>query len=56
VIKDGDGPVTQGMREVYADQRRELDRLMGQWRDIGTAVDRFNAAVREAGLGVVNVR
>jgi photosystem II stability/assembly factor-like uncharacterized protein len=56
VIKDGDGPVTQGMHEVHADQRRELDRLMGQWRDVGVSVERFNAAVREAGLGVVNIR
>jgi photosystem II stability/assembly factor-like uncharacterized protein len=55
-IKDGDGPVTQGMREVYADQRRELDRLLSEWREVVDGIQRFNERVREAGLGGVSVR
>jgi photosystem II stability/assembly factor-like uncharacterized protein len=56
VVKDGDGPVTQGMREVHADQRRELDRLSSRWRETVGEIERFNAAVREANLGAVNVK
>jgi photosystem II stability/assembly factor-like uncharacterized protein len=55
-IKDGDGPVTQGMREVYDDQRRELERLLREWREALAAVDRFNAAVKEAGVPAVTVK
>ena len=31
IVKDSDGPVTQGMREVYADNAKELARLEGRW-------------------------
>jgi hypothetical protein len=31
-VKDSDGPVTQGMREVYAENAKELARLEAIWR------------------------
>src|SRR5207248_861485 len=33
-VKDSDGPVTQGMREVYADNAKELARLEAIWRQL----------------------
>jgi len=33
-VKDSDGPATQGMREVYADNAKELARLDGEWRRV----------------------
>jgi hypothetical protein len=33
-VKDSDGPVTQGMREVYADNAKELSRLDAIWRGL----------------------
>ena len=33
-VGDSDGPVTQGMREVYADHHKELERLLSEWREI----------------------
>ncbi len=33
-VKDSDGPVTQGMREVYAEHAKELARLDGIWRKL----------------------
>lgn len=32
--KDSDGPITQGMREVYADQFGELERLLLEWNSL----------------------
>lgn len=32
LVKDSDGPVTQGMREVYADNAKELTRLDATWK------------------------
>jgi len=40
---EGDGPPTQGMREVYAELRRELDGLVAEW-----------AAIVESDLAVLN--
>jgi photosystem II stability/assembly factor-like uncharacterized protein len=31
---DSDGPVTQGMKEVYLDHHKDLERLMSEWRQI----------------------
>jgi hypothetical protein len=31
-VKDSDGPVTQGMREVHAENAKELSRLNSVWR------------------------
>jgi hypothetical protein len=33
-VMDADGPVTQGMREVYADNAKELARLEAIWRGL----------------------
>ncbi len=55
-IKDGDGPVTQGMREVHEDQRREWARLSQEWRDVIAEVQRFNAAAKAAGVPAIGVK
>jgi photosystem II stability/assembly factor-like uncharacterized protein len=35
-LGEGDGPVTQGTKEVYAEHKRDLDRLLTNWRQIIT--------------------
>ena len=32
--REGDGRPTQGMREVYAEQRKELDGLVAEWKAV----------------------
>jgi photosystem II stability/assembly factor-like uncharacterized protein len=45
---DGDGRPTQGMREVHADLKKELDALTAEWRVIlETDVPALNAKARE---------
>ena len=40
---DSDGPITQGMKEVYAEHGKELAKVLGEWRDfVGTEVPRLN--------------
>jgi photosystem II stability/assembly factor-like uncharacterized protein len=56
MVKDGDGPVTQGMREVYEDQRRELVQLTKDWREVTADVQRFNEAAKSAGIPAISVR
>ena len=55
-VKDGDGPVTQGMREVHDDQRREWERLSKEWREVVAEVQRFNAAAKAAGIPAIGVK
>lgn len=55
-IKDGDGAVTQGMREVYEDQRRELSRLAKEWQEVLNEVQRFNADAKAAGVPAIGVK
>jgi hypothetical protein len=51
---DGDGRPTQGMREVHAELRRELDALDAEWRAILEAdVAALNAKARELAPGFV---
>ncbi len=46
-VKDADGPVTQGMREVYAEDAKELARLSAQWRAlVATEIARLNEESR----------
>jgi hypothetical protein len=46
-VKDADGPVTQGMREVYAENAKELARLSEQWRTlVATEIARLNEQSR----------
>ena len=33
-LGDSDGPVTQGMKEVYGDHHKDLERLLSEWRQI----------------------
>jgi photosystem II stability/assembly factor-like uncharacterized protein len=44
---DSDGPITQGMKEVYAEHVKELGKLAAQWRVLVTGVAMLN---REAAL------
>jgi hypothetical protein len=45
---DGDGRPTQGMREVYAELKKELDALAAEWKAIlETDVPALNARARE---------
>jgi hypothetical protein len=45
---DGDGRPTQGMRDVYAELRKELDGLGAEWKTIlETDVPALNAKARE---------
>lgn len=51
---DGDGRPTQGMREVHAELRKELDALAAGWRAIvETDVPALNAKARELAPGFV---
>ena len=53
---DGDGPPTQGMREVYAGLRKELDALAAEWKAIlETDVPALNARARELAPDLVVV-
>ncbi len=46
-VKDTDGPVTQGMREVYAEDAKELARLSEIWRALAaTELARLNEEAR----------
>jgi photosystem II stability/assembly factor-like uncharacterized protein len=49
-VKDSDGPVTQGMREVYADNAKELARLESIWRQLlADEITRLNDQARTLG-------
>jgi photosystem II stability/assembly factor-like uncharacterized protein len=53
---DGDGSPTQGMREVYAGLRKELDALAAEWKAIlETDVPALNARARELAPDLVVV-
>ena len=53
-LKDSDGRPGQGMREVYAEQRKLLETYEGQWRELlaGDLV-RFSEQIRNMGGGIV---
>jgi photosystem II stability/assembly factor-like uncharacterized protein len=52
----GDGPPTQGVREVYADQKRELDALDAEFRALVSAdVAALNRQARELNLGDIPI-
>jgi photosystem II stability/assembly factor-like uncharacterized protein len=53
-VQDGDGRPTQGMRDVYAGLKEELDALSAQWKTIlETDVPDLNAKARELVPGFV---
>ncbi|MBI3409227.1 MAG: glycosyl hydrolase [Planctomycetes bacterium] len=43
---EADVPLTQGMREVYADVARELGTLLGEWRSCREDLNRINERAR----------
>jgi hypothetical protein len=47
-VKDSDGPITQGMREVSAECTKEFAELEGQWNELVNDVYRLS---RDAGAG-----
>jgi photosystem II stability/assembly factor-like uncharacterized protein len=55
VVNESDGPVTQGMRDVYADLAKELRTLETEWNVCRDALARLNQAAREAGIANVLV-
>jgi hypothetical protein len=53
---EADGRPTQGMREMAAEHRKELDRLTGEWQAlVAGEVAALNTRARELGLGFVLV-
>ncbi len=51
---DGDGPPTQGMKEMFAAYHAELTRITGEVRSlIDTDVAELNAAAAKAGVGFI---
>jgi hypothetical protein len=49
-VKDSDGPVTQGMREVYAENAKELTRLDAIWQTLLTKeISQLNEQARTLG-------
>ena len=55
-VKDSDGPVTQGMREVYAENAKELARLDAVWRALLAAdVAALNEQARKVGQPAIVV-
>jgi hypothetical protein len=47
-VQEGDGRPTQGMRDVYAELKKELGGLLAEWKSIlDTDVPAFNARGRE---------
>lgn len=53
---EADGRPTQGMKEMAAEHRQELDRLTGEWRALVSGeIAALNSKAREIGLGFVLV-
>jgi hypothetical protein len=49
-VKDSDGPLTQGMREVYAENAKELSRLDAVWRQLlANEIAQLNDQARKIG-------
>jgi photosystem II stability/assembly factor-like uncharacterized protein len=46
-LKDSDGPITQGMREVYADYARELTQLATEYQAVLDDLTRLNELARK---------
>jgi hypothetical protein len=56
IVIESDGPVTQGLRDVYADHVKELRALEAEWRALReTEVPRLNAEARKLDLPVILV-
>jgi photosystem II stability/assembly factor-like uncharacterized protein len=47
-VKDSDGPVTEGMQKTHEAHTKELARLMDEWGQIRTELDRWNDQARAA--------
>lgn len=55
-LTDSDGPPTQGMREVYADQKRELDVHEAEFKSlIGADLERLNTMAKQLDFPIVIV-
>lgn len=55
-VKDSDGPVTQGMREVYAENAKELARLEGIWRQLlANEIAQINEQAKTLGQSAIVV-
>jgi hypothetical protein len=50
-VKDSDGAITQGMREVYHEQKKELERLLREEAKlVNTELSRLNDEARAIGV------
>ncbi len=49
-IKDSDGPVTQGMREVYQEQRALLEQRLAEWTELRRELARLNDEAKKLDL------
>ena len=55
-VKEGDGPPTQGMTQVYAELAAELGKLTGEFQALTTGdLAKLNAKAKELDLPVVIV-
>jgi len=53
-LMESDAPVTQGVREVYAENARELKRLQGEWHELVTGeLARLNERARDLPVIVI---
>ena len=56
VARDGDGPPTQGAREVHAELRRELDQYAAEWNALVSGdIATLNRRAAELGVAYVTV-
>ena len=39
---DSDGPITQGMKEVYAEHSKDLAKVLAEYRDVLAELPRLN--------------
>jgi photosystem II stability/assembly factor-like uncharacterized protein len=55
-LKDGDGPPTQGMREVYAENARQLKELVAEWQSLRSGdLTRLNELAKNLAIPTVIV-
>jgi hypothetical protein len=56
VVKDGDGPPTQGMRSVYGELAAELEKLTGEFQGIvGGDLAKLNDQAKSLDMPIVIV-
>jgi hypothetical protein len=55
-VNESDGPITQGMGEVFAEHLKEVRTLEAEWQTLrGSDLDRLNASARSLSLPAIVV-